>query len=66
VNFHDFESRERGDNYRPGCPPDLSGPTCLLTLKYDVDLQSDSSAFYVLEFVEGLLGDIDSLLKGVL
>jgi len=35
----------------------------LLFLDHDVDLQDDSVAFYVLEFWEGLLGDIDSVLQ---
>lgn len=61
--FHNFESRERGDHHRPGRPPDLRGPACLLVLDHDVDLQDDSLAFYVLEFLEGLLGDIDSVLE---
>lgn len=61
--FHNFESRERGDHHRPGRPPDLSGLACLLVLNHDVDLQDDSLAINVLEFREGVLGDIDSLLE---
>jgi hypothetical protein len=65
--FHDFESHERGDHYRPGGLSDLSSPVCLLVLEHDmsVGLQADSLAFYVFNFKEGLLGDIDSVLKDV-
>lgn len=30
-----------------------------------MDLQADSLAFYILEFCEGLFGDIDSVLEGM-
>jgi hypothetical protein len=33
--FHDFESCEQGDRYRPPRPSDLSGPACLLVLEHD-------------------------------
>jgi hypothetical protein len=34
----------------------------LLVLEHDMNLQAESIAFYVFEFLEGLLGDIDSVL----
>ncbi len=52
-------------HYRPGRPSSLSGPACLLVLEYNVDLRVDSFVFYVLEFQEGLLRDIESVLEGV-
>jgi hypothetical protein len=36
----------------------------LLVLEHDVDFQADSLAFYVLEFFEGLFGNIDGVLDG--
>jgi len=64
--FHDFEPGERRYHERPGCPPDLRGPTCLLVVsEHDVDLQVDSLGFDVLEFQEGLLGNIDGVVVGL-
>ena len=63
--FHDFEPGERRYDEGPSCPPNLRGPAYLLVFEQDVDFQSDSLAFDVLEFREGLLGDIDGVLEGM-
>jgi hypothetical protein len=60
--FHDFEPGERRYHERPSRPPDLRGLAYLLVFEHDVDLQPDSLAFDVLEFREGLLGEIDGIL----
>jgi hypothetical protein len=63
--FHDFEPGERRYHERPSRPPDLRGLAYLLVFEHDVDLQPDSLAFDVLEFREGLLGEIDGIIVGL-
>ena len=63
--FHNIEPHERGDHDGPGCPSDLYGPSPALTTPAELDLKDDPLAFDVPELNEGLLGDVNSMLKCV-
>ena len=63
--FHDFESYERGDPLQTRPSVQSQRPCMFAVLEHNVVLQVDSFAFYDLEFQEGLLRDIESVLEGV-